>query len=196
MAGNTYKPTGSNLWGVSGTVPNVGATPPPPPRAQVKKPSTRKPTAKKPSSKKKSSSKKPKSALAKWLAGDTTYQQQVSDFNRTKTDYTANYNRQTGIINRDYAETQRALNRQGTQDRIDQQNDFAGRGILRSGVFAKSLADYNTEFNQRMKGLTTGRNDQLGDLSAQRATFLRQLEQEMNAAKQDAIRRRAAKLGI
>lgn len=135
-------------------------------------------------------------ALRKWLAGDDTYQQQLADFMRTRQDYQANYQRQYGQVNQDYYDTQRSLLRQGRQDRIDQQNDFAGRGILRSGVFAKALGDYNTQFNQRMDSLIRGRTNQLGDLDAQRQSFLRQVQEELNAAKQDAIRRRAAQLGI
>lgn len=173
------------------TVSNVGPT-------TIKPTPTKKATVKKPAPKKKAPPKKKKkpSPTSKYLAGDTTYQQQLADFNRSKVDYESNYRRQSGIVNRDYAESQRTLNRQGAQDRIDQQNDFAGRGILRSGVFAKALGDYNTEFNTRIKALTTGKSDQLGDLGSQRTSFLRQLAMEMNNAKQDAIRRRAAKLGI
>jgi hypothetical protein len=179
------------------TVSNVGATPPPPPAPKPKTtpvtPSngkkTSRPAAEKPKPKK-------PSATAKYLAGDTTYQQQLADYNKSKADYTANYNRQSGIVNRDYAESTRSLNRQGAQDRLDQQNDFAGRGILHSGVFAKALGDYNTDFNARMASLANGKTDQLGDLAAQRKSFLEQLQIEMNNAKQDAIRRRAAQLGI
>jgi hypothetical protein len=47
-----------------------------------------------------------------------------------------------------------------------------------------------------MASLTNGRTDQLGDLAAQKKSFLEQLQIEMNNAKQDAIRRRAAQLGI
>jgi len=137
-----------------------------------------------------------KSAAAKWLAGDTTYQQQLANFNKSKSDYNAQYKRQTGITKRDYGEMIRSMNRQGTQDRVDQQNDFAGRGILRSGVFAKALGDYNTEFNSKMKNLQTGQSDKLGDLGMQRTNFLRQLKLEQDASRQDALRRRAAKLGI
>lgn len=174
------------------TVSNASATP-------IKKPTTPKVAVKKPAAKKvtkKPAKKKPATATQKYLAGDTTYQQQLADYNRSRADYNANYTRQTGIVNRDYAESQRALNRQGAQDRLDQQNDFAGRGILHSGVFAKSLGDYNTDFNSRVKALTTGKTDQLGDLGSQRTSFLRQLQLEMNNAREDAIRRRAAKLGI
>lgn len=172
-------------------VSNVGATAPP-------KPAAKKPAPKpKPKPKKKApTKKKPASKTSKYLAGDTTYQQQLADYNKSKAEYESNYKRQSGIVNRDYAESQRALNRQGAQDRIDQQNDFAGRGILHSGVFAKALGDYNTDFNARIKQLTTGKTDQLGDLSAQRSSFLRQLQIEQNNAREDALRRRAAKLGI
>lgn len=182
-------PSGAAKIGVS----NATATPikkPAKPKVTIKKPAAKKP-AKKPPVKK-----KPPTATQKYLAGDTTYQQQLADYNRSRADYTANYNRQTGVVNRDYAESQRSLNRQGVQDRADQQNDFAGRGILHSGVFAKSLGDYNTGFNSRVKALTTGKTDQLGDLGSQRTSFLRQLQIEMNNAREDAIRRRAAKLGI
>lgn len=140
--------------------------------------------------------KKKKSASQKWLAGDTTYQQQLANFLKSQKDYQTQYNRQVGIQKRDYAETQRSMNRQASQDRVDQQNDFAGRGILRSGVFAKALGDYNTDFNAKMKNLTVGQQDKLGDLSMQRTNFLRQLQLEKDAARQDALRRRASGLGI
>ena len=175
------------------TVSNVGAvTVPKAKTVAVKKPTTKKTTTKKKTTK----STKPKSATAKYLAGDTTFQQQLADFNRSKAEYNANYGRQSRIVNRDYAESQRSLNRQGQQDRIDQQEDFAGRGILHSGVFAKALGNYNTDFNARLKSLVTGKTDQLGDLAAQKKSFLSQLQTEINNARQDAIRRRAAQLGI
>lgn len=189
--GSPTSATSAILGALQPTVTNAGATPKP------KVPVVKKPAAKKPAAKKKApAKKKPATATAKYLAGDTTYQQQLSDYNKSKADYTANYNRQSGIVNRDYAESQRTLNRQGAQDRIDQQNDFAGRGILHSGVFATALGNYNTDFNSRVKQLTTGKTDQLGDLGAQKSSFLRQLQIEQNNAREDAIRRRAAQLGI
>lgn len=173
------------------TISNIGKT-----KVDEKEPVFKPKAAPKMKKLKKQKKSKPKSDLAKWLAGDTTYQQQIADFNRSRSDYQSQYQRQYGIVGRDYNETQRALNRQGTQDRVAQQNDFAGRGILRSGVFAKALGDYNTEYNQRMKSLVTGQSDKVGDLNEQRNSFLRQLQLELNSAKQDAIRRRAQKLGI
>lgn len=138
----------------------------------------------------------PPSALDKWLAGDTTYQEQLAEFNKSKSDEQTDYNRQSQVINRDYNQTQRQLNVQAQRDRMDQQNDFAGRGILHSGVYAKALGDYNTDLNTKIQNLLTGRNDQLGDLASQRNSFLQELQLQLNAAKQDAIRRRAQSLGL
>lgn len=180
------------IYSTPPSVSNATPTVIKPPAAAPKKAAPKK----KPAKKKPAPKKKPRSATAKYLAGDTTYQQQLADYNKSQAEYNSNYSRQSGIVNRDYAESQRTLNRQGAQDRIDQQNDFAGRGILHSGVFAKALGDYNTEFNSRIKALTTGKTDQLGDLAAQKSSFLRQLQIEMNNAREDALRRRAAKLGI
>lgn len=80
-----------------------------------------------------------KSAAAKWLAGDTTYQQQSSNFKKSKSDYESQYKRQKGITERDYAEMVRSMNRQGTADRDDQQNDFAGRGFSTQEFLLKLL---------------------------------------------------------
>jgi hypothetical protein len=145
--------------------------------------------------KKKPAAKKP-SALDKYLAGDDTYQQQLANYNKEKSDYTSQYNRQKQIVGRDYSTTQRQMNKQAVDDRTQQANDFAGRGVLHSGVYAKALGDFNSDFNTKMTNLTQGKTDQLGDLSTDSTNFMRQIALELQAAKQDAIRRRAAKLGL
>lgn len=138
----------------------------------------------------------PKSAAAQWLAGDTTYQQQLANYLKSRTDYQSQYENQRDITTRDYRDTLRSMNRQADQDRDDLKNDFGGRGVLRSGVFAESLGDYNTEYNSKVENLQTGKTDKLEDLAMQRTNFLRQLALEKQAARQDALRRRAAELGI
>lgn len=136
------------------------------------------------------------SPLQKWLAGDTTYQQQLAEFNKSKSDYQTTYNTQTAQTQRDYNETSRQMNQQAQQDRMNMQNDFAGRGILHSGVYAQQLGNYNDQFNTQMNNLRTGENDKLGDLSTALNQFLQQLQLQMNAAKQAAIQRRAEQLGL
>lgn len=139
---------------------------------------------------------RPASALDKYLAGDTTYQQQLADLNREQSAYQSNINRQNQITNRNFDSTQRQMNTQAGVDRTNQQYDFAGRGILHSGVFAKALGDYNTDFQTKVNNLIQGKTDTLNQSSADLNDFLRQVALQKNSAKQDAIRRRQQQLGI
>jgi hypothetical protein len=133
--------------------------------------------------KKKKAPKKKKSALDKWLAGDDTYQQQLSNYNKEKSDYDSQYNRQKQIVGRDYSTTQRQMNKQAVDDRTTQANDFAGRGVLHSGVYAKALGDFNADFNTKMTNLTQGKTDSLGDLSTDRTNFLRQVSLDLQLSR-------------
>jgi type IV secretory pathway VirB10-like protein len=181
-------------------MPDKGIGPPTPVRPFPRPPLPKTPPrpnikAKKPKPKAKKKPKK-RTALDKWLAGDTTYQQQTSAFNKEWSDYVAQYSRQGQVVNRDYGTTQRQMNKQAVDDRTQQANDFAGRGILHSGVYAKSLGDYNADFNTKLSNLLQGKTDTLGDLNTNRNNFLRQLTLDRQAARQDAVRRRAQKLGL
>lgn len=139
---------------------------------------------------------KPQTALDKYLAGDTTYQQQINEFNQEENAYRQHQQQQDQITNRDFNTTQRSMNRQAGVDRQNQQYDFAGRGILHSGVFAKALGDYNTDFQTKMNNLIQGKNDTLGQSQSDLNDFLRSLALQRTSAKQDAIRRRQASLGL
>lgn len=150
----------------------------------------------KPPPKPKATQAKPQSALDKWLAGDTTYQQQLAELNQEKSAYQNNVNQQNNITNRDFASTQRQMNTQGNLDRQNQQYDFAGRGILHSGVYAKALGDYNTDFQTKMNNLIQGKTDTINTAQSNLNDFLRQIALNQNTAKQDAIRRRQQELGI
>lgn len=138
---------------------------------------------------------KPQSALDKWLAGDTDYAQQVAEFNQQKQAYQQNYNDSINQTNQNYNATKRGMDTQATQDKQNQQYDFAGRGVLQSGVYAQALDQYNTTFNQNENNLLQGKTQQLGSDQDQLNSFLRELTLQQNAAKQDAIRRRAQSLG-
>jgi hypothetical protein len=136
------------------------------------------------------------SALQKWLAGDTTYQQQLAEFNQEHNAYNTNTANTKNQIGQNFNATQRSMNNQAALDRMNQQYDFAGRGVLRSGVYGQALDQYNTQFQNNMGNLVTGENQQLTANQTNLNNFLRQLTLQQDAAKQDAISRRAAQLGI
>jgi flagellar biosynthesis chaperone FliJ len=135
-------------------------------------------------------------ALNKWLAGDTDYQQQLAEFNSQKQSYNQNYNNDINQVNQNYNSTKRGMDTQATQDKQNQQYDFAARGVLTSGVYAQALDNYNTTFNQNLDNLLQGKTQQLATDKTALNNFLRELGLQQNAAKQDAIRRRAQSLGI
>lgn len=136
------------------------------------------------------------SALDKWLAGDTDYQQQIAEFNQEKQAYQQNYNDSVNQTTQNYNSTKRGMDTQANQDRQNQQYDFAGRGVLQSGVFAQALDQYNTTYNQNLDNLLQGKTQALASDQDQLNNFLRELTLQQNAAKQDAIRRRAQSLGV
>jgi LysM repeat protein len=138
----------------------------------------------------------PTPSLEEWLAGDSTYNSQQAGYNRSKADYEAQYNQQQQNTNRDYAISQRALDQQGTTDRDQQLNDYAGRGIVNSGVYGTALSEYNQGFNTKVANLNQGLQDTLNNQNNAHTNYLRQLQLEQDTAKQDAIRRRAQSLGI
>lgn len=139
---------------------------------------------------------KPPSALDKWLAGDTTYQQQLAEFNQEKQAYNQNYTNTKDQIGQNFNSTQRSMNNQANLDRMNQQYDFAGRGVLSSGAYATALDQYNTQFQNNIANLVQGENQQNTTNNTNLNNFLRQLTLQQDAAKQDAIARRAALLGI
>jgi hypothetical protein len=130
------------------------------------------------------------------LAGDTTYQQQLAELGHELSAYIANNTRQNQVTTSNFDNTQRQMNLQAGIDRNNQQYDFAGRGILHSGVYAKALGDYNTDFQNKLNNLIKGKNDTLAQSAADLNDFKRQISLQKNSAKQDAIRRRQSQLGI
>jgi LysM repeat protein len=134
--------------------------------------------------------------LEEWLAGDSTFNQQMAGYDRSKADYEAQYGQQQQNTQRDYDTTTRALQQQGVVDRDQQMNDYAGRGVVNSGVYGTALADYNNNFNTKLSNLNQGLQDTMNNQGNARTNFLRQLQLEQDTARQDAIRRRAQQLGI
>lgn len=134
--------------------------------------------------------------LNKFLAGDSTYQRQLAAYNKSladfgtdqglaKSDYTTNYNN----ANRDIglAKTEASKNLE---------DDYASRGLLKSGLYNTALGDLNSQYQ-----------NQTNDLNAQQTAFLAQLAQELNKYKTDqgvqkgnayneAVRRRAEQYNL
>lgn len=131
-----------------------------------------------------------------YLGMDTTYQQQVRDFQNALASYLASEKTQKSKINEDYGSANKALNTQKTQDLAGIQNDFASRGLLTSGLFADANSKYNTDFLSKLAELTKNQRRGLTDLSTGETDYRRQQTLETQRAREQAIARRASKYGL
>lgn len=130
-----------------------------------------------------------------FLGGDSAYQDQLKQFANALSLFNADVTRRRGGIETDYASSQKAMNDQKILDLNNLEADYGARGLLRSGLYGKAVGDYNNEFNTRMTDLTTKEKDALAGLDQENSRFQSQQQLQQQAAREDAIRRRAAQYG-
>lgn len=131
-----------------------------------------------------------------FLGGDSGYQDQLKQFANALALFNADVTRRKGGLETDYASSQKAMNDQKLIDLNNLEADYGARGVLRSGLYGKAVGDYNNEFNTRMTDLTTKEKDALAGLDQEKTRFTSQQDLQTQAAREEAIRRRAAQYGI
>lgn len=147
---------------------------------------------------------------------DTNYQRTVADLARARTDFEAQqklvrdqYDRQFGDAKRRMGFRQAKGKAAGTEDwstdpnegaygeaLYANENDFAGRGILRSGMFGQATTNIGNEFKDRLAALNASRQENVDTQTQARNSFVGQQEQTDKAALNDAIQRIAAQYAI
>jgi hypothetical protein len=134
--------------------------------------------------------------INKYLAGDTTYQDQISQLMKQREQFNRSNSSQQSMVNQDFGTALDKMLRQKDTDHKSMTGDFASRGLLNSGLFTKSVGDYDTNYQQQYNELATGQQRSLSDLLEALANYGTENDAATLAAKQDAIRRRAQKYGI
>lgn len=172
------------------------------------KPKTSKPTATKPSKTPTVTAVKPPASIApgpvkpiipsldEFLGGDTTYQDQLRQFDRTLGDFVANLSTRKDRLTADYGENKRNMDQQRTKDLESILNDYASRGLMGSGLFVDENAQYEKTFAQQLADFERQFGQSQTDLTLEDTQFRREQELAKEAARQDAARRRAEKFGI
>lgn len=138
----------------------------------------------------------PVPTLDSFLGTDTTYQNQLRNFAKALTDMTADITRRKGVFNSEFAQSDKALRDQRGLDLEALEEDYASRGILKSGVYGGAVSDYETEFNKRIADLLRRRNQSLGALDQELLQFRSAQELQKQAAREAAARRRAETYGV
>lgn len=78
----------------------------------------------------------------------------------------------------------------------DLENDYASRGLLKSGVYGTAYSDLENDFKRRQTDLDTARANFLANLQTGFGNFQTEQQTVAEKARQEAIARRAAKYGL
>lgn len=76
------------------------------------------------------------------------------------------------------------------------QNDYAGRGLLRSSFYGRALEDFLSGFDRQRNSMFDTRQGQMTDWATQEQTANDQARQARDKAREAAIARRAAQFGL
>ena len=153
-----------------------------------------------------------------YLAGDSGYQTQLAALKRALGDYTADDTAQRTKYNTDYSTGLKDLgwmNDDPTTAGVDesgwdwndqntasgranqnQLNDFAGRGLLQSSLYATAKDNLGRSFNDQKTGLDKSKVDYLADRDRQLGAFKNDNTSSSQQARAEAIARRAASYAL
>lgn len=135
-------------------------------------------------------------SVSKWLANDTQYQATTNALNKALADYRTRMNQQLGQYDTEYNQNVSTLGTSRQAALTDTENDYASRGVLRSGVYANTTSNLMSDYNARQNRLDTGRANFRADMNAARQDFSSEQSLALQNARQNAINRRAARYGI
>jgi len=140
---------------------------------------------------------------------DEFYKQKVTDLARALTDFKAQQGLARSQYDVGFGDAKRRMGWDETGGKFDRarpgaygesvnanENDFAGRGLMRSGAFVQSMGDIDRDFLDRKTSLDTARNDNVNTQTQALGTFQGSQDAARQAALSDAVARIASKYGI
>jgi hypothetical protein len=131
-----------------------------------------------------------------YLGGDSGYQDQLRQLAKALSDFQADTGRRQGTLDTEFGVSKRALGDQRTLDLDNIEEDYASRGLLKSGVYAGAVGDYEKEYGERVSDLDRRQQQALQLLMQERSSYENQNSLEQQAAREAAIRRRAETYGV
>lgn len=134
--------------------------------------------------------------IASYLAGDTAYQQALRGGQRTLQDFLSDLKRQRSEASINFETTQQSLEADRERQLARMRDEFASRGLIHSGLFAKEQGTFQEQFLEQQKMLQQAQAQLLSDLLAQETNYKREQELAMERAKQEALARRAGRYSL
>lgn len=135
-------------------------------------------------------------SLASYLGTDSVYQSALSGGKRTLGDYLSELSRRRGEAGTQFTQTQSNMERDRVQQLEDLKNEFASRGLIQSGLYGEEQGRFQEQFSQQSQALEQQQAALLADLLSQEKNYRRENDLAAEAARQEALARRAAKYNI
>lgn len=149
-------------------------------------------------------------SIEDYLKGDSAYQTQLSALQGALARYLSDDTKQRGDYQVDYGRSLKDLGYdEGTKqwnwnDTLtasgrgyqNQLNDFAARGMLQSQGYADAYSELVRMLNDQYNGVSTARTNFLSDMDRQKANYNAENTSSQQAARAEAIARRAAQYGL
>jgi len=135
-------------------------------------------------------------ALDTYLKSDAAYQNQLRVFAQALAEFQSGQQRTTASDNTSWQGATRQLGEQKVKDLAGIMNDFASRGMLKSGLYGQGVADYSKTYQNNLNDLNTGHSNALRDLSTAKTNFQKDQAIQTAQARADAAARRAAQFGL
>src|SRR5712664_54534 len=134
--------------------------------------------------------------LDTYLRSDAAYQNQLRTFAQALAEFQSGQQRTTASDNNSWRGATRQLGDQKVKDLAGIMNDFASRGMLKSGLYGQGIADYQKTYQNNLNDLNTGHSNALRDLSTANVNFQKDQAIQSAQARSDAAARRAAQFGL
>lgn len=135
-------------------------------------------------------------SIGKYLGTDSVYQQAVRGGKRSLADFLSDLGRRRGEAGTQYNQTTANMERDRTQQLADMKDEFASRGLINSGLYGEEQGKFQTQFMTQMNALKQQQAALLADLLSQQTNYKRESDLALEAAKQEALARRAAQYSI
>jgi hypothetical protein len=131
-----------------------------------------------------------------YLGTDASYQNVVRGGKRSLSDFLSEMQRRRGEATTQYNQTNSSMERDRTQQLADLRDEYASRGLIQSGLYGQEQGKFQQQFTQQHTALQQQQAALLADLLSQQKNYQREQDLSLEAAKQDALARRAAKYKI
>lgn len=131
-----------------------------------------------------------------YLNQDAGYQQQLREFAKAMQDFTGDVTRRRGDLGSNFDTSKKALGDQRELDLKGIEDDYGARGLIRSGLYADARGNYEKEYGNRVTDLSNQQNQALAALMGEEGQFKSAQDLKTQAAREDAIRRRAELMGV